>query len=187
MSSYLVATLGAAIFAAAALIVDPTVAAAAGPQSPGPGSTRDGVCPEGFRPATPPLNPALGCLPDNIYMPPPLPDPFIPPGGCPSGWQPVTPPLNPVLICLPTDIILQPEFLRAVESAARLPGGVAAGDAAAQPAPDLSAEHDRHSDAGTGRRLPRRLGPGNAAAQPRVGLPAGYRRLSGNGRSKALA
>ena len=107
MSSYLVATLGAAIFAAA-LIVDPTVAAAAGPQFPSPGSTRDGVCPEGFRPATPPLNPALGCLPDNIYMPPPLPDPFIPPGGCPSGWLPVTPPLNPVLICLPAEISLQP-------------------------------------------------------------------------------
>ena len=144
-----------------------------------PGVDARRCCPEGFRPATPPLNPALGCLPDNVYMPPPLPDPFIPPGGCPSGWQPVTPPLNPVLICLPTQIILQPELLRAVESAARLPGGMAAGDAAAQPSPDLSAEHDRHSDAGTRRRLPRRLGAGQRRrATPRWAacrIPSSFR------------
>ena len=28
-----------------------------------------GGCPEGFSPATPPLNPQLGCLPDNVAAP----------------------------------------------------------------------------------------------------------------------
>ncbi|MGK7912573.1 MAG: hypothetical protein AB4050_14015 [Synechococcus sp.] len=28
-----------------------------------------GQCPEGFSPATPPLNPQLGCLPDNMATP----------------------------------------------------------------------------------------------------------------------
>ncbi|MGH9977585.1 MAG: hypothetical protein ACRD8Z_17385, partial [Nitrososphaeraceae archaeon] len=59
-------------------------------------------CPEGFVPATPPLNPQLGCLPDTITSDPGVePGPVIPPGGCPEGFVPATPPLNPQLGCLP--------------------------------------------------------------------------------------
>ncbi len=68
-----------------------------------------GMCPQGFRPVTPPLNPALGCLPKNFYI---QTTSFgrlaLPPGGCPSGWKPVTPPLNPILICLPDTIVSVP-------------------------------------------------------------------------------
>ena len=64
-----------------------------------------GDCPPGFRPATPPLNPALGCLPNNLFLPT-GPDGVlnIPEGMCPEGWRPVTPPLNPLLVCLPNQI-----------------------------------------------------------------------------------
>ena len=62
-----------------------------------------GTCPPGWRPATPPLNPALGCLPNSVYFSPPSNGVIVvPPGKCPGGWKPVTPPLNPMLICLPT-------------------------------------------------------------------------------------
>lgn len=65
-------------------------------------SSCPGVCPPGFHPATPPLNPALGCLPDSFYLPiGPNGTPEIPPGRCPDGWEPVTPPRNPMLICQP--------------------------------------------------------------------------------------
>ena len=61
-----------------------------------------GICPPGWRPATPPLNPALGCLPNTLYLPPGRDGaPDIPEGKCPGGWEPVTPPLNPMLICKP--------------------------------------------------------------------------------------
>lgn len=61
------------------------------------------ICPEGWRPVTPPLNPVLLCLPDTIVIDnggqsaPPT-------GECPEGWDRVTPPLNPVLGCLPSNI-----------------------------------------------------------------------------------
>jgi|GEM_PF-2372614 len=69
-----------------------------------------GDCPPGFRPATQPLNPALGCLPNNFYiqLDPNGRLPNIPDGDCPEEWQPVTPPLNPMLICLPGQLTTAP-------------------------------------------------------------------------------
>ncbi len=66
-----------------------------------------GECPPGFSPARPPLNPALGCLPDFITLP--LPPDFGPPdpGSCPPGFRPARPPINPALGCLP-DFITAP-------------------------------------------------------------------------------
>lgn len=63
------------------------------------------LCPPGWSQATPPLNPALGCLPNDVYLPV-NPDGTrnIPDGMCPHGWKPVTPPLNPLLVCLPTSV-----------------------------------------------------------------------------------
>ncbi len=62
------------------------------------------LCPSGWRPVTPPLNPILVCLPDSILI-----DlgnqPAPPEGECPEGWNQATPPLNPVLGCLPGDIV----------------------------------------------------------------------------------
>lgn len=64
-----------------------------------------GACPPGFRPVTPPVNPALGCLPENVYLPTGRDGTRnIPEGMCPEGWRPVTPPLNPMLVCLPDQI-----------------------------------------------------------------------------------
>ncbi|MGH9950458.1 MAG: hypothetical protein ACRD5J_02440 [Nitrososphaeraceae archaeon] len=68
-----------------------------------------GGCPEGFIPATPPLNPQLGCVPDTITSDPGgQPGPGIPPGACPEGSSPATPPLNPQLGCLPDSITADP-------------------------------------------------------------------------------
>lgn len=67
-----------------------------------------GTCPPGFRPSTPPLNPALGCIPDSFYLPTGRDGTLnIPEGMCPQGWRPVTPPLNPMLVCLPDQIVAE--------------------------------------------------------------------------------
>lgn len=64
-----------------------------------------GVCPPGWQQATPPVNPALGCLPNQVYIPTgPEGMRNIPEGLCPEGWRPATPPLNPLLVCLPTQL-----------------------------------------------------------------------------------
>jgi hypothetical protein len=73
------------------------------PSRVGPGP---GTCGPGWRPVTPPLNPALGCLPHSFYLEPdPSGEPNSPPGECPEGWRPVTPPLNPMLVCLPDQLV----------------------------------------------------------------------------------
>lgn len=65
-------------------------------------------CPDGFVPALPPLNPALGCIAGNLAsgsagsagVVSTL-DASVPPGqGCPEGWVPAPPPLNPALGCV---------------------------------------------------------------------------------------
>ncbi len=81
-----------------------TVAAAAGPAGAQAAPTG---CPPGFSQARPPLNPALGCLPDNITIPPL--GPLGPPtGACPPGFFRPPPPLNFQLGCLPNS--LSPAF-----------------------------------------------------------------------------
>lgn len=88
---------------AATLIATAFSVTAGGPSRAGPDP---GTCAPGWRPATPPLNPVLGCLPNNLYIGL---DPdgglaSIPPGECPAGWNRVTPPLNPLLMCLPANL-----------------------------------------------------------------------------------
>lgn len=72
-----------------------------------------GICPPGWRPATPPLNPALGCLPNSEYLAPGREGAIgIPDGRCPDGWEPLTPPRNPMLICKPKGVVAQPGLPR---------------------------------------------------------------------------
>lgn len=64
------------------------------------------LCPEGWVQVTPPLNPALRCLPGEMVAaeggdPTRAP---VNPIGCPDGWIPATPPLNPALRCLPNTL-----------------------------------------------------------------------------------
>ena len=82
-----------------------------------------GICPPKWRPATRPLNPALGCLPASVYfLPQPDGAPDVPDGKCPEGWRPVTSPLNPMLICLPERLAAEPSRLRLPDRIiARLP------------------------------------------------------------------
>ena len=62
------------------------------------------VCPEGWHPVTPPLNPVLLCLPDSLAIDSGR-EEAPPEGDCPEGWDRVTPPLNPVLGCLPSTVV----------------------------------------------------------------------------------
>lgn len=83
---------------------------------PTQGPVNPGLCPEGWVPATPPLNPQLKCVPNQIQSNPPSrrtplkkqvnhTHQFAPlPGLCPEGWVPATPPLNPQLGCLPNQM-----------------------------------------------------------------------------------
>ena len=56
-------------------------------------------CPEGWKQAVPPLNPALRCVPGFITSGLQVDGP--PPVGCPEGWIVAAPPLNPALRCVP--------------------------------------------------------------------------------------
>jgi hypothetical protein len=100
-----------ACFTLAAAISAPASGAGSGPNGKAVSGNPPGVCPPAWHQATPPVNPALGCLPNNVYIPT-RPDGTrdIPPGLCPEGWLPATPPLNPLLVCLPTTIA-QPETI----------------------------------------------------------------------------
>lgn len=88
----------------------PIAAVAQPPQIPG--------CPPGWVPATPPVNPQLGCLPGQMQARPTTRPALIrktqfkaqpkkvqlPPPGCAPGWTQAVHPLNPQLGCLPTQI-----------------------------------------------------------------------------------
>ncbi len=81
-----------------------SMTAAVKPPSPWRGVS---ICPFGMRPATPPLNPVLGCVPVPAFIPPPVPTSVPPERLCPPGWEPAVPPLNPMLVCLPVDIVFE--------------------------------------------------------------------------------
>jgi hypothetical protein len=61
-----------------------------------------GDCPEGTVRATPPLNPALGCIAATIAVET---GGELHPEPCPDGWVEAEPPVNPELGCLPDTLV----------------------------------------------------------------------------------